>query len=74
VAIDKASLDLVNQAPGLPYSVAEEMGVLEKGSDKFSKITMIEYLNRFPAVDPLTTLKYAKEYGLGKMEYNLVKI
>jgi len=74
VAIDKASLDLVNQAPGLPYSVAEELGALEKGSDKFSKITMIEYLNRFPPVDPLATLKYAKEYGLGETEYSLVKI
>jgi len=65
---------LVNQAPGLPYSVAEELGALEKGSDKFSKITMIEYLNRFPPVDPLATLKYAKEYGLGETEYSLVKI
>ncbi|MHA1721869.1 MAG: DUF362 domain-containing protein, partial [Candidatus Baldrarchaeia archaeon] len=74
VAIDKASLDLVNKAPGLPYSVAEKLGILEKGSNKFSKITMIEYLNRFPPVDPLTTLKYAKEYGLGEMEYGLVRI
>ena len=75
VAVDKASLDLVNQAPGLPYSVAEEIEVMEKGSDKFSRITMVKYLKRFPPiVDSLITLKYAEEYKLGEMTYELFRI
>jgi hypothetical protein len=38
LAVDKASLDAINQAAGLPRSIAEEKGCLEGGSNKLLKI------------------------------------
>jgi hypothetical protein len=60
VAIDQASLDLVNSVPGLPGSRAEGM---EPGEDKFAKIT---------GVDGTLGLAYAERMGLGTRDYELV--
>lgn len=38
LAVDKASLDAINQAAGLPRSIAEEKGCLEAGSNKLLRI------------------------------------
>ncbi len=64
VAIDQASADLVNQAPGLPNSaLAKNFG---PGEDKFRAI--------YPNVDWEIQLEYAEEIGMGTREYELVKI
>jgi len=62
VAIDKASYDLVNQAPwqhGCGFSG-------KSGSSKFKVV--------HPKVNPLTQLYHAQKIGLGEMDYNLIHI
>jgi hypothetical protein len=63
VAIDQASLDLINRAPGLPMSVAEDCGVLEPGQDKIPSIVR---------VDPAPLIHYGEEIGLGESRYRLL--
>ena len=63
VAIDQASADLVNQAPGLPGSQLKD---LSPGSDKFKDI--------YPQIDWPIQMEYAEHLGLGTREYELVNI
>jgi uncharacterized Fe-S center protein len=63
VAIDQASADLVNQAPGLPGSCLKDF---TPGADKFKDI--------YPQVDWPLQMEYAEELGLGSREYELVKV
>jgi uncharacterized Fe-S center protein len=64
VAIDKASLDLIAKAQPLPQSKAEGMKV-EEGSDILSMI------NR---KDAKIQIEAAEKMGLGKTDYQLVKM
>ncbi|MCF8033311.1 MAG: DUF362 domain-containing protein [Desulfarculaceae bacterium] len=64
VAIDQASVDLVNQAPGLPGTELKHAHA--PGEDKFRDL--------YPRVDWDIQLEYAQEIGLGSREYELVKI
>ena len=66
VAIDKASIDLVNKAPAIPGSHAYEVGAVEPGSDKFRLI--------YPGIDWEFMLKASEKMGLGSLEYKLVKV
>jgi len=66
LAIDKASLDAINRAAGLPKSIAEEKGCLEPGSNKFLKIY---------GADPYVQITHGEkvlgkpvDYGLQKAE------
>lgn len=63
VAIDQASLDLVNQARGLPGSKGEG---LKPGTDKFKAI--------HSDVDPAWQLEYAQRIGLGSRDYELIEV
>ena len=63
VAIDQAAADLVNGAQGLPDTALKETG---PGSDKFKDV--------YPQIDWPRQLEYAEELGLGRREYELVKI
>ena len=64
VAIDQASLDLVNAEPANPHS---KLGKdLKAGEDKFNHI--------HEHVDGSHILKYGSEIGLGKREYELIQI
>ncbi len=63
VAIDQASADLVNKAPGLPGSQLQD---LSPGVDKFKAI--------YPQIDWPIQLEYAEQLGLGTREYELVKV
>lgn len=63
VAIDQASLDLINRAPGLPMSAAEDCGVLEPGEDKLLSIV---------GVDPAPLIRYGEKVGLGQCRYQLL--
>ena len=64
VAIDQASVDLVNGEPGNRSSNLP--GAWEPGEDKFRAI--------YPKVDWTIQLAYAQEIGMGNREYELIKI
>ena len=64
VAIDQASVDLVNREPALPESCLTTN--MEKGEDKFKGI--------YPNVDWTIQLDYAQSLGLGSRSYKLNKI
>jgi uncharacterized Fe-S center protein len=66
IALDMASVDLVNKAPGIPGSKAEEVGALNAGTDKFRAI--------FPSIDWRVPLMAGEEIGLGKTEYELIQV
>ena len=64
IAIDQASVDLLNQGPGIPGSALP--GALEPGQDKLRAL--------YPAVDWTRQLAYGQEIGLGSREYELVEL
>jgi hypothetical protein len=64
VAIDQASVDLVNQEKALPGSCLSTH--TEAGEDKFKGV--------YPNVDWSRQLSYAEELGLGRREYELIEV
>ena len=64
VALDQASVDLVNQEKALPGSCLEVN--IEKGEDKFKGV--------YPNVDWTIQLDYAEKLGLGSRSYELTQI
>ncbi|MCF8111053.1 MAG: DUF362 domain-containing protein [Desulfobacteraceae bacterium] len=64
VAIDQASVDLVNNEPALPGSCLSAH--TDAGADKFRGV--------YPKVDWTHQLVYAEQLGLGTREYELIKI
>lgn len=65
VAVDKACIDMINQAPGLTNSEAEEFGCLDPGSAKFNTI-------KGKDVEP--QIYGGVENGLGSAKYELVPV
>ncbi|MDM8515928.1 DUF362 domain-containing protein [Desulfobacterales bacterium HSG16] len=65
VAIDQASVDLVNKEPGLSGSCLDEKD-LSPGSDKFRAV--------YPNVDWNIQLDFAQKMGLGSRDYEMIKI
>ncbi len=61
VALDQATIDLINAQPGNPASRLKKSG-LSKKADKFRAIWNIDYTIQ---------LKYAEELGLGSRNYKL---
>ena len=64
VAIDQASVDLVNKEPALPHTCMKEG--LDAGSDKFGTL--------YPKIDWTIQLAYAEQLGLGSRDYTLVQL
>lgn len=64
VAIDQASIDLINQQTGLANSALKSN--FQPGEDKFQGI--------HPDIDGKHLLNYAEELGLGSRKYELIKI
>ncbi len=64
VAIDQASLDLVNQQRGLAESLLEKN--LKLGADKFRGLRA--------NTNPTVQLSYGEEIGLGSREYELITL
>ncbi len=56
VAVDWASYQMITSSPGVPGSIAEQLGVLGKGQDKVKAITGIE---------PEHWIEYAEQMKLG---------
>lgn len=65
VAIDQASIDLVNAAPGIPGTKAEEAGALEPGINKFYAIN---------GINPSILLKALEQSGIGSTRYTVKTI
>jgi len=65
VAIDKASVDSVNDSVGVPGSAAEEAGALARGSDKFRLIHKLDWNKQFEA---------ATRLRIGNTEYDLIAV
>lgn len=64
VALDKACVDMVTEAPVLKGSVLD--GKCPDHTDKFKEI--------YPRIDWMAGLKHAQSLGLGSVEYELVKV
>jgi uncharacterized protein len=64
VAIDQASIDLVNAQPGLDHSCLTEGKT--PGEDKFRSI--------YPQIDWTIQLQHAERIGLGSRSYDLIRI
>lgn len=64
IAIDQASVDLVNQESGIPTSALPS--ALEPGGDKFRAL--------YPQVNWSHQLAYGEELGLGSRRYKLIEI
>jgi uncharacterized Fe-S center protein len=64
IAIDQASLDLVNAQQGFADSVLQSGH--EPGGDKFRGVT--------PHIDHTIQLKYGEEIGLGERKYRLARL
>jgi hypothetical protein len=63
VALEKASIDLINNAPPLPWSIADKFN-LKAGDNKFLKIH---------GIDPYTQVYAAEKAGLGVSQYELIE-
>ena len=64
VALDQASVDLVNGAPGNRASVLKD--AFNPGQDKFRAL--------YPDIDWQHQLDYAEQIGLGTRKYNLLDL
>lgn len=63
VAIDKASIDLINSQPGLPGTALKET---KPGTDKFRDL--------YPNLDCTIQIRHAEALGLGSSRYTPVKV
>ncbi|MEM1677988.1 MAG: DUF362 domain-containing protein [Ignisphaera sp.] len=64
VALEKATIDLINQAPVMPNSIAEKAG-MKPGENKFFIIH---------GKDPYIQVEALYRKGLGKMDYEIVRV
>lgn len=64
VAIDRASVDLVNRQPGMPNTALKNAH--KPGEDKFRDI--------WPKIDWKIQLDYAEKIGLGTQKYKLIEV
>ncbi|OYT32253.1 MAG: hypothetical protein B6U94_00215 [Thermofilum sp. ex4484_79] len=64
VALEKASLDLINKAPPLPWSIADKYR-LKEGDNKFLRIH---------GKDPYIQVYAAERAGLGSTKYELIEL
>jgi uncharacterized Fe-S center protein len=76
VAIDRASIDLVNASTGIPKSLAEEANVLQAGVEKLNAVAPLTqtWLEVKQPVDWKWQLNAAKKLKLGNDRYELIKI
>jgi hypothetical protein len=66
VALDMASTELVNNAPGMPGSRVDDASAMKPGADKFKAI--------FPNMDWKDALTACERLGIGRTTYKLVKV
>lgn len=64
VAVDSATLDILNESSGIRGSIAEECDGLESSNDKLLQVT---------GVDPRDMISYAKRLGMGSGDFEIHK-
>ncbi|MEM1581862.1 MAG: DUF362 domain-containing protein [Candidatus Bathyarchaeia archaeon] len=78
VAVDKACIDMVNNSPGIPGSMAEIAGVMERGAEKFNAIARLRWRATpgatHVAPDWRFMLEAAEKAGAGTQQYDLIEI
>ncbi|MCX8170899.1 MAG: DUF362 domain-containing protein [Candidatus Bathyarchaeota archaeon] len=78
VAVDRACIDMVNNSPGIPGSMAEAAGVMERGAEKFNAIARLRWKATpgaaHVAPDWRVMLEAAEKAGAGKQDYELIEI
>jgi uncharacterized Fe-S center protein len=78
VALDRACVDAVTAASGLPNSMAEEAGVMEPGVEKFNALARVRWLatpgGEDQAPDWRVMLDAAEGVGLGTQQYHLTEL
>jgi len=66
VALDKACIDMVNNAPVIKGSVMDNCDCKDNNFDKFKHV--------HPHTDWSVALKHAERLGIGTLEYELIKV
>jgi len=77
VAIDKASIDMINNSPGIPGSAVDELGVMEPGKDKLSALIdypPFSYAKPQGGPDWKSMIEAAVKLGIGSDQYELIKV
>jgi uncharacterized Fe-S center protein len=78
VAIDRACIDMANNSPGIPGSMAEIAGVMEKGVEKFNTIARFRWKATpgatHVAPDWRAMLDAAEISGAGTQKYKLIEV
>ena len=78
VAVDRACVDMANNSPGIPGSMAEIAGVMEKGAEKFNAIARLRWKATpgatHVAPDWRTMLDAAEKAGAGTQKYKLIEV
>ncbi|MEM1607470.1 MAG: DUF362 domain-containing protein [Candidatus Bathyarchaeia archaeon] len=78
VAVDRACIDMVNSSPGIPGSMAEVAGVMERGVEKFNAIARLRWKATpgaaHVAPDWRIMLEAAENAGAGTQNYELVEV
>jgi len=78
VAIDRACVDMANNSPGIPGSMAEIAGVMERGAEKFNAIARLRWKATPSAThvapDWRAMLDAAEKAGAGTQKYELIEV
>jgi hypothetical protein len=78
VAVDRACVDMVNNSPGIPGSMAEAAGVMERGVDKFNAVARLRWKATpgatHVAPDWRVMLDAAERAGAGTQKYELIRV
>jgi len=78
VAVDRACIDVANNSPGIPGSMAEVAGVMEKGAEKFNAIARLRWKATPGATDVApdwrAMLDAAERAGAGTQRYDLIEV
>lgn len=77
VAIDKASIDMINSSVGMPGSASFDLGVMEPGSDKLSALVdypQFKRLQRLGGPDWRSMIEAAATLKIGNAGYRLIRI
>jgi uncharacterized Fe-S center protein len=77
VAIDKASIDMIINSPGIPGSASSDLSVMEPGADKLSALINYSPFQPFRSQggpDWRSMIEAAVKLELGSPEYELIRV
>ena len=77
VAVDKASIDMIIESPGMPGSASSDLNAMDPGTDKLSALVGYRPFNRLrPQGGPdwKSMIEAAVELDLGSARYDLIRV